>query len=389
MSVERRRRTSQVLLTGVVGIAIAATAAIVLRSPSAAPTAQETARAATGSALTDPGTGPLPSASVTAQSREVTEDLLMPPLQFSGLAGKASLTEPGASSAVALSQAPIPQALVAASDPADQRRVFVLADDLRWRRVDAPVRLCARSDKTSAPPLTPRAISPDATKLALPQPDRLVVIDVRSGSSRSYAAGGASNTHALWADRTHVLVTEDGALHGSLVDIVSGTVTPSPHGRTTAFTDRGLSLDWGPDPSVSAPETAMRWSDGTSVTTVLNNLGGVAEPPLVGDTFVVGHHRPLRDGSTLQAGPTPDNGLVFVDRRSGNPLLYQPTVRLPSDATTLLALSGNTVVFSSQRVPTEDLLVLALDPHGRSTGTFARFPPGTAFAWGRGWPAGG
>lgn len=133
----------------------------------------------------------------------------------------------------------------------------------------------------------------------------------------------------------------------------------------------------------------MRWSDGTSVTTVLNNLGGVAEPPLVGDTFVVGHHRPLRDGSTLHAGPTPDNGLVFVDRRSGNPLLYQPTVRLPSDATTLLALSGNTVVFSTQRVPTEDLLVLALDPHGRSTGTFARFPPGTAFAWGRGWPAGG
>ena len=175
----------------------------------------------------------------------------MPRLQFSGLTGKASLTEPGASSAVALSQAPIPQALVAASDPAYQRRVFVLADDLRWRRVDAPVRLCARSDMTSAPPLTRRAISPDATKLALPQPDRLVVIDVRSGSSRSYAAGGASNTHALWADRTHVLVTEDGALHGSLVDIVSGTVTPSPHGRTTAFTDRGLSLDWGPDPSVS------------------------------------------------------------------------------------------------------------------------------------------
>ena len=399
MSDEHQRRTSRILVVGLVGVAATATAVVMLRSPTQEPQVQQTVRAeirsssasqrtVTSAAPSTPGSHP--TSTVTVSSGDVTEDLLMPRLQFSGLTGQAELNRLADSGAASLSEAPIDHALVAASDSEDQRRVFVLGDDLRWRRVDGPLQLCVRLDGSAAPPLTPRAISPDATRLAIPQPGKLLVVDVTSGQGRWYPVGGPNNVMVLWTDPAHVLVTQDEAGRGAVVDVDTGTVAASPYGPSTAFSRDGLTLEWGPDASVQAPHTVMRWSDGTRVATLLNNEGGIHRlPPLVSDDLVVGHHRPLVDGVVLRAGPIPDRGLVILDRRTGDPLLYQPTVRLPVDATVLLALRGDTVIFTAQRVPSEDLLVLSLQRHGRSVATFARFPGGTAFAWGRGWPEGG
>jgi len=379
-----RGRRSRRVVTGVVVFAVAATAVVLTRAATTlVPAVGGVASSVGTAAVVTPGPGlsvPLP------QSRLVTADVLMPWLRLGSLAGKVDLDEPASAPVLALSSAPTSHAMVAASDPADQRRIFVLGDDSRWRLVDVPLRLSTRGDGVTVPPLTPGAISADATMLAVPQPRAVVVVDVTTGRSRSFSAGSAHNTTVGWSDDRHVLVSEDGASSGFLVDISRGGVSTTPYGPMTAMAGQGLTLDWAPDPS-HPQASVLRWSDGTSVPTLMNNVDGIVHlPPLVGPDVVVGHNLPLRQGTGVGAGSPPDHGIVVVDRRNGDPLLYQPTVRLAEDPTALLHLEGDLIVFSSHRTSTDEVLLLGLSWRTRSTSAFARFPAHTVLAWGRGWP---
>lgn len=325
----------------------------------------------------------------------VSPGITMPRLDPSRVGVGNPVVSPSALAPTRLSEDPVSRARLAISDPADQTRVLVLGDDSRWRVVDVPLRPCIHATpEEPAPVLTPMALSPDATSLALPQPHGLVVVDLTTGASRSFAAGGRHNVHAVWVDEASVLVAEEGAGTGTMVALATGVATPSPYGPSAAFAGDGRVLQWGGPGPISEKPTPMQWSDGHTVPTLMNNLAGrFTLPPLVSDDVVVGLNVPIRPDVGLDNTNGLENGLAVVDRETGAPLAYQPTSRGKGDSTQLLGWQGDRVVYAVSPpfhgLPELDgVVVLSWAWDGRAVERIVRFPPGTRVAWGFGAVAG-
>ncbi len=289
---------------------------------------------------------------------------------------------------VDLTAHPLDHAVLAISDPEDQAQVLVLGEDGQWRRVDG-VDLVPVNEVVNepGPALRATSLSPDATKLALPQPDSLVVVDLTTGASRRFDVAGPSNLYAIWADDSHVLVAEETAQTGTLVDVDTGATEPSDFGPSTAFTTEGLALDWGHEGPMTADPTPMRWSDGTTVETLMNNLAGLFPlPPLVSDDVVVGDNVPIRSGLGLDNYNGLENGIVVVDRTTGNPLAYQPTTRSIGDPTQLLGWDGDRVLMAlvNPKISSIYTVVVAWDWRNRTIDPLVVLPV-RAVSWGQGW----
>jgi hypothetical protein len=304
------------------------------------------------------------------------------------IGAEATRLQPTPENTVKLTEHPLDHAVLAISDPDDQAQVLVLGDDWRWRRVDGvdlvPVNQVVDEP---GPALRATSLSPDATKLALPQPDSLVVVDLTTGASRRYEVAGPSNLYAVWADDSQVLVAEETALTGTLVDVSTGATEPTDFGPGTAFTTDGLALTWGHEEPMTADPTPMRWSDGTTVETLMNNLAGLFPlPPLVSDDVVVGDNVPIRSGLGLDTENGLENGIVVVDRTTGNPLAYQPTTTFKGDSTQLLGWDGDRVLIAlvNPRISSIYTAVVAWDWRNQTIEPLVVVPV-WAVAWGRGW----
>jgi len=213
--------------------------------------------------------------------------------------------------------------------------VDVLGDDGRWRYVDVSG-LEPTHDEAGYQfyALVPTSLSADGTRLVLPQPDRVVVVDLTSGESRSYDVPGP-NMGVTWQDGSHVLVTEEGRPAGKLLDLEDGSVVSSARSANTAFLPDGSWLTWG-------YSGALTSSDGTRVTTELpNSTGAQRTSPLVDDEVAVGLglRRTVNDQGDSQTGA------VVVDRHTGKLLGFLPTMQPgpDSDSSYLLALDGDVV----------------------------------------------
>jgi hypothetical protein len=234
---------------------------------------------------------------------------------------------------------PVSRAALVMTDPGDDTLPLVLGDeDLRWRQVQEPSLVPVRhADGYLSPVVRPGSLSPDATRLAIPQPDALVLVDLTDGSHRRYAVPGEHNTFVTWADSNHVLVVQGGARQGVLVDLHDGTLEQTRYGPTTAFTD-GSTLTWDDD----VVDSALRWGDGRVVPTDANNGGELfPQPPLVRNNVVVGVMCVCRSDLGLPFGTW---GIVTVDGSTGKILAYLPVTHSKGTQSSLLGWDGDNPV---------------------------------------------
>ena len=216
--------------------------------------------------------------------------------------------------------------------------VDVLGDDGRWRYVDVPG-LEPTHDEVGYQfyAIVPTSLRWDGTRLALPQQDHVVVVDLTTGDYQSYDVPGP-NVGVVWQDASHVLVTEEGRPTGKLLDLDDGTVVLSERSANTAFLPDGSWLTWGYGGTLTS-------SDGTRVTAeVANATGDQRTSPLVDDAVAVG----LGVIKNVDDQGNSQTGVAVVDRHSGKLLAFLPT-RQPgpdSDSTYLLALNDDRVTLA-------------------------------------------
>jgi hypothetical protein len=112
--------------------------------------------------------------------------------------------------AVPLSTHPVDRAAIAMASYQDDATVLVLGEDGEWRRVDVPGLVPVRDESGYTSPIVrPTSLSPDDTKLALPQPNALVVVDLTDGTSRRYDVPGEDNHYVIWDGKSHVIVARE------------------------------------------------------------------------------------------------------------------------------------------------------------------------------------
>jgi hypothetical protein len=250
--------------------------------------------------------------------------------------------------AVPLSSDPVRRAAIAMGYYADDATALVLGEDGEWRRVDVPglVPVHDQSGYTS-PIVRPTSLSPDATELALPQPNGLVVVDLTDGTSRRYDVPGPGNTYAVWADASHVLVAQEQDVHGTMVDLDDGSLARSTYGPSTRFLgDTTLTWGWDRQPLYSS----LHWGDGRNVRTRADNSGGLfPQPPLVNGDVVIG-----LGGVAASQDPQLNltTGFEVVDGSTGKLLAYLPLPgRVKGTTALLLGWDGDRPIIGAPLPP--------------------------------------
>jgi hypothetical protein len=279
-----------------------------------------------------PSPAPPPTTATTPAPVPLTQRLVIGGAWRSVLAYFPRLSLPSLNNATPLSTDPIERASLAIADPRDEAGALVLGEDGGWRRVDSAGLVPVTDDAGYTSPIVrPTSLSPDASRLALPQPNALVVVDLTDGSFRRYDVPGPANTYAIWADDDHVLVAEETASHGTLVDLGDGSLKGSSYGPSTAFLDdTTLTWAWSSDFQYSE----LDWGNRRDVRTRADNGAGFfPEPPLVKGEVVVGVGGVYGAGAGL---PVNTNGIVAVDGSTGDVLAYLPTTRGKGNASVLL-----------------------------------------------------
>jgi hypothetical protein len=121
------------------------------------------------------------------------------PSRFDGLGWLPSVLphalDPNARGSTPLSTDPLNRAVAAVQEPDPGAHVYVLGDDGRWRVVDVVALVDARdAGGNGGPAMRPGALSPDGTRLAIPQPQALVVVDLTAAKYRRYPVPGFNET---------------------------------------------------------------------------------------------------------------------------------------------------------------------------------------------------
>jgi hypothetical protein len=281
--------------------------------------------------------------------------------------------------APALSTSPIPYAMVAMTPAVESTEVFLLGPDREWRRLDLPLEKVVDDAGYTSSPFRSTSLSPDATMLALPQPSRLVVVDLTDGSHSTYPVPSPNLKFATWLSDSSVVVSTETQGMDWEVDLDDGEVAETRFGPSTGRAPDGQLVTWGM--GGDGFPTPMEWDNGTAVSSAYNNTGGLHPyAPLVDDTVVVGHHVTTHTGIGLPLG---QEALMVVDRGTGEPVAYLPTTRARADYTTLLGWDDGRIVVGF--AGTGSTVVLAAwDWHQKTLDPLVTVA-GWQVAWGRGW----
>ncbi len=188
--------------------------------------------------------------------------------------------------ALPLSEKPVRRASLAVTDLEGDRGIYVLGRNGEWRRVDAPhLSYEFEGPGQVYPTLSTDSIDASGTRLAVPQDESLVVIDLTTGTFRRYDVPG-QNDHVAWEGPDDILVGHDTRLGGTLVDLQTGELSESTHRRTTRVLPDGSALTWGGGRgNDNYYFNVMKWDDGHRVFSPANNAMGYA-PVVQGDVVV-------------------------------------------------------------------------------------------------------
>jgi len=252
-----------------------------------------------------------------------------------------------------LSEDPVDHALLAITpswngEDTSFTTVDVLGDDGRWRYVDVPGLVPVHDEGGyEGSVLTPTGLSRDGTRLALPQPDGVVVVDLTTGSHETYDVPGLNNA-TVWQDEDHLVVSVEGAARSKVLDLGDGTVSDSAFTADTGFAPDGSWVTWGRGDIRRPDDPTMTSGDGDPVVpAVRNDKGPQLTPPLVDAEVAVGlggldlH----QGGSTIYKNVA---GVPVLDWRTGQlrAFLYTEDPDTGLVMVHLLGLDGDTVTFA-------------------------------------------
>ncbi|MEU4690986.1 hypothetical protein [Actinoplanes sp. NPDC023714] len=237
----------------------------------------------------------------------------IPPLPGSA----AGLVPPGAEP---LSRHPIDAAVALVQptpeEPGDRPEpIHALAADGTWVRLDVAALTYTHDEGGNrAAPLRPLSLSPDRRRVAVPQPQAVVVVDLTTAKAHRIAVPGL-NEQVAWQDDTTVLVGAGGP-GASAVDWAAGTVTAVPAALSlwdsTAFRD-------GTFAELPATGRTLREWLPSSPTPV--RTAPLSDPP--GYAVTEWYGSPITDGTRLVRGAwgsTPAQGyeaIAVLNARDG------------------------------------------------------------------------
>jgi hypothetical protein len=336
----RRLRRRRVLAAGgtvlVVGVALAFGAQLDLR----------------GSAEPAPSTHtPSPAPTTEEPGLQVTEKMTDRRLTERGYytVARGPLIDMSPKFSTPLSQAPIPYAALAIGNPDHRTLVEVLGPAGEIRTVDVPGLVPVRdSGGYKSGILRTTSLSPDATRLALPQPHSVVVVDLARGDSQRIATPGL-NYYADWLDNRHVYVAAEDGSDAVTVDPDSGSVEPS--------------------------DRSPGEMDGSFFSTT----------PLVGRDLVVRPHGVASYSPASHGARLGTVGMLALDRSDGHPVGFLATTRgAATDAQAIGWYQGLPVVsFTPEQESVPMRWLITWDPRTREITPLATLYA-SEVAWGRG-----
>ncbi len=273
-----------------------------------------------------------------------------------------------------------------------KRDVWVLGRDGHYRSITG-----LRTIAGGGHPVRSGSVSPDATLLALPQPDGLVVADLQAGEvvPVRLGAGSLAVTEVAWLDADTVAVWASSALVRT-VDITAGASAAEMESSVSELVGGGL-------PAVDAPGTtwfpdvAGLVVDGEEVLVPSVRPQRAAGPvPVAGDGWVAVAADPVEDTGLPR-------GVAVIDTASGRPRAFLPMRAIGSPAPSggavraadlspprvaPLAVEGGTTLVVGMQT-TYGVLVLRWDwASDQLTGLAVEdtggLPDGTAISWGTG-----
>ncbi len=366
---QSRLRRRRVLTVGAAGIAVVTTLVAVAAIP--------------GGQRAESPAPPVGTPSLTTSTEPAEEHLpvMITRPNWTDL-GTAPELAPGAGAA-ALSDDPVAHAVLVAGDPNSQAGAFVLGDDGTWRRLDVEGLVPVTDGLYNSSIVTPTGLDSTGTRLAIPQPDSLVVVDLTTGGSRRFEVKGP-NHYVLWVDETHLLVGQELDPTGTLVDTTSGATEPSDLGPTSRVLADGSVLTW---PRGSSDYT---WNGATISSAAANNGGIILTSPLVRDGLaVVTHTGGIERDPPLPYPPpvmTSTVGIAAVDLASGDPVGYLPlSSTAKGTMSVLLGWQGDNPVLGLvyEKLSSLRLFVAVWDPQAGTLDPLATLPTWSA-TWGVG-----
>jgi hypothetical protein len=254
------------------------------------------------------------------------------PSRFDSLAWLPSLLphslDPTAQGSTPLSTDPVNQAVAAVQEPDPGAQVYVLGDDGRWRVLDIVALVNARdAGGNGGPAMRPGALSPDGTRLAIPQPQALVVVDLTAATYRRYHVPGFNETATWAADENHVLLGTDERRDGVLVDLADGSTTEVPyHPLDTAFAPDGTAVELWQRPNDSPPYKLQRFGPSgllESMPLDVDARNGWYHIIISVDVEAIAMVRDVESWSSPR-GVDEWGGVLLLDLQSGQPLAQLP-----------------------------------------------------------------
>jgi hypothetical protein len=193
--------------------------------------------------------------------------------------------------------------------------VFLFAADGHLRLVDR-LRLAMNDGDNGRPtsPVRVSSLSPDGRFAAFPQRDRLVVLSVATGRTRSYTVPG-SNTDVAWTgDGRRVLV--GNRLGSTLVDLSFGVRLrlPSVQVRDATFSGPNTMVRWTIDPTGVSHLTTSGPTGAGGASAVLHDAGSPLGAP-VATGSVAARMVSAFDGGTAARIVDTNNGATLAELR--------------------------------------------------------------------------
>ena len=272
-----------------------------------------------------------------------------------------------------------------------RRGVQVLGADGRYRSIP-DLEVIANGGQ----PLRSGSLSPDGTLLALPQPGRVLVVDLLDGSSARVEAGGISTTDVAWVDGDTIAVF--AGLVVRTADVGRDLTQAEMQASVSDIVGNGLpavglpGVEWYP----GVPGLVVDGED-VRVPSVRQESSSLTGPvPVAGDGWVAVPADPAEDSDLPR-------GVAVIDTASGRPRAFLPMRAVGSPASSgggirvtdyspprvaPLAVEGGTVLVVGMQT-TYGVLVLRWDwasdeLTGLAVEDTGGLPDGTAISWGAG-----
>jgi hypothetical protein len=357
----RARRTRRRRQVGALALAIAGVAATALLLPRVGDRTGDVTHRVPGPSPSTPGptTPPPPSEPPeTPGSPPGVDPSIMQevwtPSRSDSLAWLPSLLphslNPTAQGSTPLSTDPLNRAVAAVQEPDPGAHVYVLGDDGRWRVLDIVDLVDARdAGGNGGPAMRPSALSPDGTRLAIPQPQALVVVDLTAARYRRYQLPGFNETATWAADGTHVLLGTEERRDGVLVDLADGSTTTVPyHPQDTAYAPDGTAVELWQRPNDLPPYRLKRYGPSglmESKPLDVDAQNGWYHIIISVDVEAIAMVREV-NGWSGPRGPEEWGGALVLDLHSGEPLAELPVhdTGVLFDTTPLGWLDSDTLV---------------------------------------------